>query len=352
MTRRKRTALPLSQQPLPVTLLAKARSPLAIVLGSPAEVRHVLAELSGIEATCFQLDHFQGERLREELATANCSAEVCVLADLWDLPAGFASVLYLPARGGERELKIDMIEQAYHILRPHGLFLVWSAYEDEEFFPAQLKKVFGKVHLPPQEGSRSESSLLWCVREGDRPRRRHEITFQVKIGEGPSCRFVSRPGTFSYGRFDDGARALCEIMEIEAGDRVLDLGCGVGTNGVFAAQRAGEHGYIAFVDSNQRACTLAALNARANGVAKFDVFATSTVEGPEPDSFDVVLANPPYYANSTIAQMFIRRAKQMLTPQGKFFLVTRQPRELGDLFLETFGQGDVVENRGYAIMCS
>ena len=52
------------------------------------------------------------------------------------------------------------------------------------------------------------------------------MTFQVKIGDGPSCRFLSRPGTFSYGRFDNGARALCEVMEIEPGDRVLDLGCG------------------------------------------------------------------------------------------------------------------------------
>ena len=40
----------------------------------------------------------------------------------------------------------------------------------------------------------------------------------VGVGEGEPCRFVSRPGVFSYGRFDDGARALCEVMEVEAGD--------------------------------------------------------------------------------------------------------------------------------------
>lgn len=350
MSRRKRAAKPLSQQPVPDCLKAKAKPPLAVVLGSPAEVVHVLSALGGVEATCFQLDLHQGDKLKAMLAEANLEAEVVVSPDLWDLPAGFQTALYPAARGGERELKIDLIDQSYHVLRDHGSLIVWSPYEAEEFFPAQMKKVFGKAHKPPHD-SADVGSVLWAVRDGDRPRRRHEVTFQVKLGDGPSCRFVSRPGTFSYGTFDNGARALCEIMEIEPGDRVLDLGCGVGTNGVFASRRAGENGYIAFVDSNARACALTELNAKSNGVPRFDVFATSAVEGPRPDSFDVVIANPPYFANSAIAQMFIRRAKEMLTPQGKFFLVTRQPEELGEVLLEAFGEAEMVENRGYAILC-
>src|SRR4029079_11861068 len=140
------------------------------------------------------------------------------------------------------------------------------------------RNVFGVLTRRRPQPAGAAASVLWCARDGDRPRRRHEVTFQVKIGDGPSCRFVSRPGTFSYGRFDNGARALCEVMQVEPGDRVLDLGCGVGTNGVFAAQRAGEHGHIAFVDSNARAVALSELNAKNNGVPHFEVFATSTVE--------------------------------------------------------------------------
>jgi 16S rRNA (guanine1207-N2)-methyltransferase len=321
---------------------------LAVILGSPAEVVHLLTALPGIESTCYQMDHYQAGRLREELAEAGLQANVVVAGDLWDLPADFQTALYMPARGGERELKIDMVEQAFHILRDHGSLLVWSPYEGDPFFPDLLKKIYGKVHTPPHD-SKDATSVLWSVRTGDRPRRRHEMTFQVKIGDGPSCRFLSRPGTFSYGKFDNGARALCEVMEIEPGDRVLDLGCGVGTNGVFASQRAGEQGYIAFVDSNARACALTDLNARGNNVQHFDLFATSTVEGPRPDSFDVAIANPPYFANSTIAQTFIHRAKELLTPQGRFFLVTRQPEELAETIVEVFGEADVIENRGYSM---
>jgi 16S rRNA G1207 methylase RsmC len=351
MSKRKRER-PLSQLPVPEVLPAKARSPLLVVLGSPAEVVNLLSGLPGVEATCYQMDVFQAERLRAEVAARNLTANVVVGADLWDLPGEHASAIYLPARGGERALKIDMIEQSWHVLRDKGLFFVWSPYSTDAFFLPQLKKVFGKGHAPPLDKSGEPQRVLWCVREGERPRRRHEVTFQVKIGDGPSCRFVSRPGTFSYGKLDDGARALCEVMQVEPGDRVVDIGCGVGTNGVFASQLAGRNGHVAFVDSNARAVALAELNAKANGVAKFEAFASSTVEGPQEDSFDVAIANPPYFSNSSIAHLFIRRAKKLLTPQGRFFIVTKQPEELAPVIVEAFGQEDVeaVENRGHTIM--
>ena len=342
--------MPLSRRPVPRFLLDKVRPPLAVVLGSPAEVVHLLQALPGVEATCYQMDLHQGDRLRDELAQENIPANVAVAPDLWDLAPDFHSAVYMPAKGGERELKIDMVDQAFHVLRDKGTFLVWSPYEGDPFFPSLLKKVFGKAHTPPHD-SGAATSVLWSARDGDRPRRRHEVTFQVRIAEGESCRFLSRPGTFSYGKFDNGARALCEVMEIEPGDRVLDLGCGVGTNGVFASQRAGEHGHIAFVDSNARACALTELNAKANGVAKFEVFPTAHVEGPQPDSFDVVVANPPYFAQSAVGHLFIRRAKEMLTPQGRFYVVTRQPQELAEVLVEVFGEAEVAERRGYAVFC-
>ncbi len=51
------------------------------------------------------------------------------LPDLWDLPADFGTAVYMPARGGERELKIDMVEQAFHVLRPGSALAVYP------FFP-------------------------------------------------------------------------------------------------------------------------------------------------------------------------------------------------------------------------
>jgi 16S rRNA (guanine1207-N2)-methyltransferase len=330
----------------------RIKPPVVVVLGSPRETADLVTQLGVPQVVCLQLDLYQADRLRDELKARRAVAEVVAKPDLWDLPAEFQTALYPVARGGERILKIDMIEQAFHILQPGGWFVVLSPYERESLFPPALKKVFGPVHSSTASSRTASGSgaVFWCRREGDRPRRRHELTFQVRVNDQTSLRFLSRPGTFSYGRFDDGARALTETMTINSGDRILDLGCGCGTNGVLAGRLAGPFGHVTFVDSNVRAATLAGHNARANGLGQFEGIASSTAEELPPASFDVALANPPYYAQASIAELFVERSRQLLKPSGRFYLVTKQPDVVGPMIEEAFGEFDFATRRGYTIL--
>jgi 16S rRNA (guanine1207-N2)-methyltransferase len=332
---------------LPV-LQARVHPPVAIALGSPRQVAELIQTLGLDGAVAYQMDLYQAERLRELLAERQLSARVETAADLWDVPGPFQTVLYPVEPKGERMLKLDVLEQVYHVMRPHGTLVVLSRHENEQFFPPALKKIYGRVHAPDT----GEPTLLWCQSQGDRPRRRHEVTFQVSGGDGPSVRFLSRPGVFSYGRFDNGARALMEVAEIHPGDAVLDLGCGCGTNGVLAGLRAGPTGRVTFVDSNLRAVALAEANAAANGLPHFEVKAAARLEGLAPGSFDVVLANPPYFANLSIAQRFAEQARPLLRKHGRFFLVTKQPGQVGPMVAEQFGPTEAVENRGYVVLCA
>jgi 16S rRNA G1207 methylase RsmC len=346
MSRRKRDEVPLSRREVPERLRTKARLPLLVVLGSPAEVVNLLTALEPPQVTCYQMDLYQADRLRDELQAAALTAEAVTAADLWDLSADFQTALYLPARGGERDLKIDVVEQAFHVLRPRGTLLVWSPHETDNLFPGLVKKIFGRVHTDS-----GPETVFWAQRDGERPRRRHEITFRARLGD-ESCHFLSRPGTFAYGRFDEGARALAEVMTVEEGDRILDVGCGCGTNGIFAGKAAGPGGQVTFVDSNVRAVALAEHNARANGLTDFRVAATSQLEGLPEGGFDVILANPPYYANNTVAQLFVERGRELLRPDGRFYLVTRQPNQTAPLMVETFGPIDAVMHRGYTVLAA
>lgn len=326
---------------------AKLRPPFGILMGSPREVAEIVAALPSGDTTCLQFDLYQAQRLKGEMLDLGTQAEVTTAPDLWDLPQTFQTLIYPVPYGGERELKLDVLEQAQHILKPVGTLIVLSPYDRDRLFPPALKKIYGKVHAPMA----GHNKVLWVQRDKERPKRRHEVEFQIRV-DGESLRFTSRPGVFSYGRFDDGARALTETMEIREGDRVLDMGCGCGTNGILAARRSGPAGSTVFADSNVRAIAVTELNAQAQGVANFETLASFTMRELKPRSFDVVLANPPYYAQLEIAQMFIHKAFEVLKKDGRLYLVTKQPDIVGPVVAERFGPTEVIERRGYVILAA
>ena len=341
-------SLPLLAEPEPPpspleALLAAARqriaAPVAIVLGSPRQAAAVVGALQLPETTCYQMDLFQAGRLAQEVGA---QARVLALPDVWDLPGSFRTAIFIPQQGGERALKIDMVEQASHILPLGGNFIVLSSYESDQLFGDQLKKVLGKAH----QQSGPDGTIIWAKKEKERPRRRHEVTIQARLGD-ESLRFITRPGVFSYSELDAGARALIETMEIQAGDRVLDLGCGIGSNGIVAGRKGA--GEVVFVDSNVRAVALAELNATACQLSSFRTIGSATLTELPEKHFDVILANPPYYAQQAIAHFFIAKAQLLLKKGGRFYLVTRQPGGVQDMIQDTFGPPHIVERRGYTI---
>lgn len=335
------------------SVASRVSSPVCVVLGAPRPVTHLLAALGDIDVTCFQFDLHQGSKLRESLAEAGQKAEVVVQSDLWDLPKKFQTVVFPAAAQSDRELKLDMIEQGYHILATGGYFITLSEYEKDSLFAKAQKKVFGRCGESP---SQKHGMAFWSQKTTSasdpsaRPRRRHQITYHARLGDGPSLTFVSRPGTFSYGRFDNGSRALLEVAELHPGDHLLDLGCGNGVVGCLAAARIGDNGRVTFVDSNLRSLALAELNAKNNAISNATFVAATRLEGLQPRSFDVILANPPYYAKSEITRLFVEGAKELLRPGGRYAIVTKLPSEVVPLIFETFGECDTIENRGYTII--
>lgn len=334
------------------TVAHRVKPPVLVALGPPWPVANLVKALAlpESEITCAQFDLHQTDRVRECLAEVEAKAEVVAVADIWDLPARFNTVIFPASAQSDREVKIDVVEQGYHVLAPGGLFLTLSEYEKDGQFARLQKKVFGKCGETPS----SENGMAFFSTKTDESseRRRHEVKYHAKLGDEPSMEFVSRPGTFSYGRFDNGSRAMLEVAEIHEGDRILDLGCGNGAVGCLASAKAGPKGRVTFIDSSLRAMALAELNAKANNIDRTRFVTATRLEGLDEQAFDVILANPPYYAKSEITRLFVEGARDLLKPGGRYYLVTKMPTAVMPLIFDTFGDCSVIENRGYSVVIS
>lgn len=329
------------------TVAGRVRPPVCVALGPPWPTANLVKAFGGLETVCYQMDLHQADRVRECLAEVGASAEVVARPDLWELEPRFNTVVFPAAAQTDRELKIDAIEQAYHVLQPGGLLLSLSEYEKDSQFAKWHKKIFGKCGETPA----SENGMaFWSTRTDDQKRRRHEVTFHARLSDGPAMEFLSRPGTFSYGRFDNGSRAMIEVVEIREKDSILDLGCGNGAVGCLLSTRAGPAGTVTFIDSNLRAVTLAEVNARANGVPNPKFLTATRLQGLGMNEFDVIVANPPYYAKSEITRLFVEGTRDLLRPGGRYYIVTKMPTAVVPMIFETFGDCSVIENRGYSVV--
>src|SRR5436189_3682525 len=111
------------------TVARRVRPPVCLALGPPWPVANLVQALGGVEAICCQYDLHQAARVRECLAEVGASAEVVAKPDLWDLEPRFETVLFPATAQADRELKLDVVEQAYHVLRPGGLLISLSEHE-------------------------------------------------------------------------------------------------------------------------------------------------------------------------------------------------------------------------------
>src|SRR4029078_5456940 len=109
-------------------------------------------------------------------------------------------------------------------------------------------------------------------------------------------------------------------------------------------------GRVTFIDSSLRALSLAELNAKANGVPHPRFLPATRLGGLVINEFDVILANPPYYAKSEITRLFVEGTRVLLKPGGRYYIVTKMPTAVVPMIFEPYGDCSVIENRGYSVV--
>lgn len=170
---------------------------------------------------------------------------------------------------------------------------------------------------------------------------------RTSIG-GLKLAFETAPGLFSPSAIDGGTLAMLRHAEIGPGDKVLDLGCGYGVVGVYAA-RLTDPSQVWLTDVDPRAVELARRNLRRNGVDGATVVESDGLADLSETGFTKILSNPPYHVDFAVPKRFIEKGFNRLAMGGRMFLVTKRDRWYQNKLRAIFGGVRIYRESSYFV---
>jgi 16S rRNA (guanine1207-N2)-methyltransferase len=267
---------------------------------------------------CWFVDEHQQQLAVAAYAPGPGNLELACLADP---PVAAIDLAVIPlSMRGEAEFTREVLQAACQRLVVGGTLVAAVDNPKDQWVREQLAELFSKVTVQPHD-----DAIVYVARKTAELRKVRDFTCEFTYRDRERLiHAVSRPGVFAHRRVDPGARQLLAAAEVTAGMKVLDIGCGAGTVALALASRDPTVMMHA-VDSNARAvdCTLA--GAALNGLNNLTVELNATGDYLGAGKFDLALANPPYYADFRIAELFLDAAHCSLRAGGRVLVVTKHP---------------------------
>lgn len=169
--------------------------------------------------------------------------------------------------------------------------------------------------------------------------------------QGVLLQFNTDKGLFSPASIDRGTLAMLSTVEFLPTDEVLDLGCGYGVVGILAAKKIGA-GRVAMCDVLEQAVRMSVVNAEQNGVPEVTVLQSNGFERVEKRGFTIILSNPPYHTDFSVAKHFIEEGYRHLVEGGRMIMVTKRLDWYQNKLTSVFGGVRVQEIDGYYVFCA
>jgi 16S rRNA (guanine1207-N2)-methyltransferase len=173
-------------------------------------------------------------------------------------------------------------------------------------------------------------------------------TFQAKVRD-ESFHLRTRPGVFAWRGLDTGTEQLLEVLDVRPSDIVLDVGCGYGVIGMYAARRA-LRGQVTLVDVDALACECARASLAANGLEHIEVLLGDGLAAVAGRRFTLIVSNPPFHSGHSVdvevAEAFVREAYAALEPRGRLVLVANRFLPYDQIMTQAFGDVTVLLKTG------
>ncbi|MFC6659949.1 class I SAM-dependent methyltransferase [Deinococcus multiflagellatus] len=138
---------------------------------------------------------------------------------------------------------------------------------------------------------------------------------------------VGLPGVFSAARPDKATALLLDSLGEPdlTGQGALDLGCGAGLIGAWAARRGAR---AVLVDGDLQSVRSAQATLQASGLGG-EVLHSDVDAGLGEQTFDLILTNPPFHVGRgvvlDVAREFMAAAGRRLRPGGTLYVVANEP---------------------------
>ena len=206
--------------------------------------------------------------------------------------------------------------------------------------------------------AKKKSRLIFSLPEHkELPEKEIAMTWEVEKFE---WNIHNHANVFSRNHLDIGGRFLMDNLPKGDFEKVIDLGCGNGVVGM-AASLAYPKAQVTFIDESYMAVDSARINTMKNipeeqtENARFVV--NNGLVGFKPNSFDLILCNPPFHQQQTItdniAWSMFNDAHFCLVDGGELVIVGNRHLDYQDKLERIFGNCElVIENKKFVILRS
>jgi 16S rRNA (guanine1207-N2)-methyltransferase len=171
--------------------------------------------------------------------------------------------------------------------------------------------------------------------------------FQTNVA-GIELQFETAPSLFSPRNADRGSLAMLSCISFEANDKVLDLACGYGLIGIYAAKVIGAE-RVWMADNDPTAVECAIKNLAVNGVGGVNVVLSDGFREIQETNFTKIVCNPPYHADFSVPKHFIEKGFNRLVLDGAMYVVTKRKTWYQNKLRGIFGGARVRELDSYLV---
>ena len=279
-----------------------------------------------------------------------CQADVCDGSAIEDAPqdAAHDSMCDLAAivnsSRGESELTRDIMQAAYANLKIGGCLAVSTDNSKDKWLLNQIRNYNKSVKIR----SFPDATVYYVIKQKPLKKIR-DFGFELAFrDQGNLIQLYTRPGVFSHRQLDNGARQILDTVEVQAGDRVIDIGCGSGPMSLALAKLQPQAQILA-IDSSARAIDCVNRGISLNELENIIAAVNHDGKIDESGTYDLAVANPPYYANFRIAEHFIETAVRALRPGGRLMLVSKHPKWYQENITRWLEECEVFPSRRYSM---